>query len=138
MLDEKEFRKPYWVDGEWIALGDGGRWSFPRPRVRIEPLVSDDGTTVAFGRQKPTFDRRYDDLVEAFLMADDGTDQGNAILRLAVDLLRRNYDLAGEHYATLLPWIEDDEQNAEMWEAIADVAFGRAPKRTASGSASPA
>lgn len=132
MLDEKEFRKPTWVEGEWITLADGGRWSFPRPVIQFSPVFGADGS-VEWGDRALSFGPDYDAKVEAFASADNGIDQTNAALKLAVDLLGRNYTLGPGEYRTLLRWAREDPENQEMWDQVVRVACGIPKETTASG-----
>lgn len=138
MLDEKEYRKTGWVDGEWIALADGGRWSFPRPVIEFGPEFGADGS-IELGKPRPTLDAAYDAKIESLITATDGIEEFRAVMCLAVDLLGRNYELGPDQYRVLLRRRVRDEQNAEMWRAINEVVIGNdAPKPTAGGSGSPA
>lgn len=129
MLDEKSLRRPEFREGVPIVLGDGQAWTFPKPMLVLIP--DEDGES--FGPGRSTFDAAYDAKMEAFMASEDDT--LNCLLRLAVDLFRRNYDVPKGAIATLFPYRVGDEANAEMWTAIRDVAWGRSPKHTAGGSA---
>jgi hypothetical protein len=133
-LDEEALRRPEFVEGEPIELGDGQSWHFPRPVLELYPVPGPDGR-LRFDGVRRSFGEDYDRKLDAFVAA-TGLDEMNAALEVAVDLLDRNYDLTPEDYGSLLRWRPGDEENAAMWQAIADVALGRdAPKPTAVGSA---
>jgi hypothetical protein len=128
-----------------IVLGDGQLWQLPKPTMRADgwtvefrPVVNADGT-LSFDsghkRFEPDFGPDYEQKLEAFMRADGGADEANALLALAWELLSRNYALAPADLGRLLPLRPNDETNNAMWQAIVDVALGRAPKLTASGSA---
>lgn len=134
MFDERELRRPEWVEGVWIALGNGQSWSFPRPTLTLYPALRADGS-VAFDDARASMDAAYDAKVEAFIEADSNV--LSCLLALAVDLLARNYTTGISHYRTLFPYRPGDAANAEMWSEISDLAMGRAPKLTAGGSDSP-
>jgi hypothetical protein len=132
---ERSARRPDFAGGECVKLGDGVGWFLPKPRVGFLP-ESDGAAGVRLGtKARRSFGRAYDDLVDAYIEADDGQAELSALLALAVDLLIRNYDgLTADEFAELLPRWVGDEANDEMWKAIADVALGRAgPKATPVG-----
>jgi hypothetical protein len=132
VLDEKSLRRPEWREGEWVTLGDGGRWCLPKPQLTFYPTTGSDGVD-RFDDGQYGLDATYEARVEAFMQAD----QDNALdtmLALALDLFRRNYTATPDVLRILFPWRTGDESNAEMWRSIVDVAMGRAPKPTAGGS----
>jgi hypothetical protein len=129
---EKRWRKPE-ASGIPITLADGEAWLFPRPKVGLSALVDSTGRPRFAQKSTRSFGADYDALVDAFIEADDGVNEAEALLALAVDLLGRNYDLAPSELVTLLPRWFDDDANQEMWRAIADAALGRAPKPTPVG-----
>lgn len=132
-LDETAHRRDGFTRGVAIELADGQAWHFPRPLLGLLPEEADDGS-VRFGeRARCVFGAAYDALVDAFLEADDGRAEVDALLALAVDLLRRNYDLPAGALRALLPRVPDLDSNTRMWRAIADLALGRAPKPTPVG-----
>lgn len=136
MLNEAELRKEGWVEGEWITLADGNRWCFPRPMIELGPEFGDDGS-IELGKPRVTIDSTYDAKMEDYITSENGVDEVRALMRLAVDLLSRNYDLKPEHYREILKYRVGDESSKAMWAAIGDVAIGNSPpKPTASGSAS--
>lgn len=132
MIDEASRRRPG-ASGVPVMLGDGKEWLLPRPVLGFAPEFGEDGS-VRFG-EKPvrSFGPAYDALVDAFVETDDGVAEANALLALAVDLLRRNYTVSPADLVVLLPRWFGDEANAEMWREIAGVALGRAPKPTPAG-----
>jgi len=132
-LDEKARRRDPFAGGVPVVLGDGQEWSLPRPRIGFYPGVGEDGS-LRFGEQpESVFGRDYDALLDAYVEAEDGSAAIRSLLSLAVDLLRRNYDLPPADLRTLLPRFYDDDGNTEMWRAVADVAVGRSPKPTPVG-----
>jgi hypothetical protein len=133
-IDEQGLRREGFREGVPIALADGQAWHFPRPVLTFYPTFEGGGKPT-FSDSRHTFGPKYDDLVEGFLASEDGYEEANGLLALAVDLLARNYDLRPEDFRALLPRMVGDLDNDVMWGAIADVALGRAPKPTAGGSA---
>lgn len=129
MIDEARWRRADAV-GEPVTLSDGQTWLFRRPLITFRPIVE---------HGKVAFDTTgsFDPLIEAYIDAEPGTpDELNALLNLAVEMLRPNYDLTTEELVRPLVWRNDPEIK-DMWRAISDVALGVAPKASAVGSESP-
>ena len=116
-----------------IKLGDGNEWLFPKPKVGLSAEVAPDGRLRFADKKSRSFGPAYDELVDAFLESEDGVTEAEALLALAVDLLKRNYDLTPAEFAALLPRWFDDDENKEMWAEIANVALGKSPKPTPVG-----
>lgn len=132
-LERPRRRQPFDARGAAVVLADGQTWTLPKPLLGLFPEVGADGTP-RFGVQpRFHFGARYDALIDAFAESDDGVAEANALLALALDLLGRNYDLAGLDLGALLPRLFHDDRNAEMWRAIAEAALGKAPKPTPVG-----
>lgn len=138
MIDEASRRRPDWVEGEWIKLEDGQRWSFPRPIIRLN-LRENDGV---LGTERPQaetnrkFGDRFWALHSNLLAALQGDDMDAIVLAFAeaaLDLLRRNYDLATEDLEDVLFFVLNDEANTSMWRSIGDVVRGIGPKPSAAG-----
>jgi hypothetical protein len=134
-LDERALRKPEFVEGEPIRLGDGHVWHFPRPIVEAYAVPDASGHFRFDGIRRRQFGAEFDRKLDAFRASDGLADQMEALLNLAVDLLSRNYDLKADEFAQLLVWRPGDDDNFATWQAIADVAGGYAPKAEAVGSA---
>lgn len=131
MLDEKALRKPGFVEGARVTLGDGQEWSIPRPRLRLVSARTPEGD-VAIKSSPLVAEHRQADM-DAMLEAADRSWEGDhegfvayimARARLATGLLLDNYDLDDAALATLLPVLFDDEPNAAMWDEIAGVLRG--------------
>lgn len=130
MPDERAARRGDFEEGVPIALADGQEWHFRRPRMELYPAIGPDGSV----EPAVSFGPAYHALVEALEAAPTGIDQVGALMKLAVFLLRLNYDLAPADYRTLLPFRADDPANEAMWVAIAGIATGTAgPKPSAVG-----
>jgi hypothetical protein len=128
--DERAARRPDFEPGRPVRLGDGQSWQLRRPRVELYPAVGPDGTVdpaMSFG---PAYDSLLDDLEKL----EPGVDQVACLMRLAVHLLRLNYDVPPEAYRELLPFRSGDPANEAMWTEIAGVALGTAgPKPSGDG-----
>lgn len=135
MPDEKVLRRPEFAEGIPIALGDGREWHFRRPVIaRLYPEVSADGQVTATADYGP----EYTGLVDALESAEKGLPQIEALMRVAVYLLRLNYDLAPADFRSLLPYVPGDDSNESMWLRVAAVVVGSTgPKPSAGGSAAP-
>ena len=126
-LDEKALRKETFREGVPIRLADGQEWTFAKPYLELrldfssgEPRFPEVGV--------PTFGPGYWELFEEFLAENDPSMQVLIIARLAIYILRINYNLTDGDLARLLAYRDGDDDNAEMWQSIADVAQGRGPK----------
>lgn len=137
MLDEKALRKPGFVEGVRVTLGDGQEWSFPRPQLRLVPGRAEDGSFEL--KNRPTFGpHRQADLDAVLIGADgDGDDAFfnwlQARTRLVCGLLLDNYDLEDAALETLLPIEFGDDANAAMWGDIHGAIMGRESKPSAVG-----
>jgi hypothetical protein len=49
-IDEKSRRKPGFTAGVGVVLADDQEWTFSPPRLRLSPVRSGDGFTVAVNR----------------------------------------------------------------------------------------
>lgn len=137
LLIEAERRRPDFVEGEAIRLGDGQLWHVPRPRVRIRPVRDESGAMQLRGLF--TFGDAYNAKFEAFAAARSGWEEKTALLDLAFDLLARNYDLTDDELTALLSWDADDPEAEVRLEALGAVVAGERPKPSpgGTGSASP-
>ena len=134
-LDEVALRKPGFREGYRVKLGDGQEWSFPRPLLHFFPAITDDGDVVLAAQH--THDRRYRELRDE-LVETDGEDRYNQMriqVCIAAHLLLANYDLDSRTLRELLPVVEDDAANDEMWGGLIEVILARPPKPSADGSA---
>ena len=140
VLHESTARRPDWVEGVPILLENGEEWHFPRPIMQFR-LSLDGGPPTP----KPTSldtNRRFS---EAFwikqsslrdsMIRGAGLPLGEAVPLigpLAVDLLKRNYDLTDDQALDLVLF-GADAANLEMWDQIIRVVLGIAPKADAAG-----
>lgn len=126
-LDEKSLRSENWKDGIAITLCDGQDWYLPKPTTEF--LINDEGTGLEpIGRH--TFGQTYWRLHEEWIASDGFQDTLNAMIKIAVYLIKRQYELTNQQVSTLLRFIPEDEENQEMWKSIAEVASGKAGKPT--------
>ena len=140
---EEDLRKPTFVEGEWVTLGDEQKWCLPKPvvfktatrfRRRIE--VGEDGEP-RMGMSLPIDSDPYFGLLARLLITQD-VDYLNTLLNLGATLLRFNYVLDDEAIEDLL-FFEHDASgqqtaaNKSMWEKIRDVAMGIGPKPMPAG-----
>lgn len=148
MPDEKALRRPeFSEDSVPIRLCDGQEWYFPVPPGEFFPVTL-DGDMACGGGLGPEYDRKLEalgDVSRRLAEAGDGVAEvdyaafNKALMALAIDLLRRNYDLDIGQVGTLLRYRPRDPATQEMWQAIARVAKGLAdpPKPSRDGSGSP-
>lgn len=133
-LDEKALRRAEFTDGPKVTLGDGQEWTFPTAVMVFYPARDAEGTVRLNGTE--TYGLDYLDQLEAMFESDDVAERMTIQLRLAVDLLTRNYDLDDRALRRLLP-MSMDGSTREMWQALAAVLTGTsAPKPSPDGSAS--
>lgn len=127
LLDEASLRTTTYRGDVPIVMADGQTWHLPRPLVEFSPEPTPEGGW-SFGPRGVNFGAAYLDKLEAVHAAEGGVEEANAVLILAVDLIRRNYALADADIRPLLAFRPDDEANAEMWRLILEVAAGTGPK----------
>lgn len=140
MLDEQALRKPGFVEGARVVLGDGQEWSIPRPRLRLVPSRTPDGDIALKSLPKVAAHRQadMDAMLESGERSADGDENGFvdwllARARLATGLLLDNYELDDAALAVLLPVEFGDDANADMWAEIDGVLRGRHAKPSAVG-----
>jgi hypothetical protein len=142
MLDEKALRKPEWTEGDWITLGDGQPWSFPKPKLREWRPIFTEGRAKFSPYSFPTHGAGYLLKLDELVNTEAGIEQIAKIATLGADLLRQNYSLDDEQLGVLLSFHlieetgEPDETNRQMWRSICDCAAGLGPKSTPAGSES--
>jgi len=127
MLDEKVLRKPGFADGQMVRLADGQEWAFPRPRIRLKPVIVDGKVHVGSGS---SFGPEYDEQLEVlFGVVDvDPVELVRVKFEVAVRLLGANYDLKPEDYGELIVLEPGDPESDERWEQLSSVLLGIAPK----------
>ncbi len=121
-----------WVEGVWIALDNGERWSFRKPTLEFRAQRGEGGK-LAFTKTKRCCGPGFDELVEEFLVAGDALARVELRLAFAERMLLANYDLDDAELTALLP-LRGEQANRDMWDAIVDCALGNSPKAMASGS----
>lgn len=125
---ESECRRPDFLGGRPIVLGDGQAWFIPTPMLASQADLDRNGwdheTLMAFG---PEFDR----LVAAVRGAESEEEEGRASLALAVDLLRRNYDIPPDHFGRLLAYVVGESDPNQPLLEIFYIAIGQAPRTLA-------
>lgn len=137
MLNEPSLRRPTFTDGPRVKLGDGQEWTFPKPVYRFFPVPKDDGT---FGvNQSPPYGARHQADIDRLMdvqgdSPDDMAERVDLCLRMAGELLYRNYALDAAAFEAILP-MEATPENHEMWNEIHLVIRGIAstPKPSAVG-----
>lgn len=132
MPDEAAARRPDFEPGVPVTLADGQPWHFRRPTVEMYPAIGEGGSVSVGYSFGPAYDAMMDDLEAAA----PGVDQVAALMKLAVHLLRPNYDLTPADYRALLPFRGGDEANAAMWQSIAATALGTGGKKPSGGGCS--
>jgi hypothetical protein len=119
-------------------LCDQQVWHFPKPQALGFIPVRVDGVT----RLKPGFGwgEPYERLVDAYIETTTVGGEAITLIDLAFYLLGQNYNLEFTDLRHILRKSRNDEAdetkaaNEAMWQAISDVALGRSPKPTPSGS----
>lgn len=136
-LDEVSLRKPEFVEGVRVKLGDGQDWSFPRPRLRLVPRKFEDGDIGLATRPVYPAERQADlDIILAEIGEGDEAFWRwlEARSRLATRLLLDNYDLDNNALAELLPIDFADDANRDIWLGVSAAMRGHgAPKPSAAG-----
>ena len=131
-LDEIALRRPEWVEGVPLLLGDGQEWHVPAPVVADDLVLSlgPDGKPQL--RCGFAFGAEYNALTDRYIEATSGVEEILALVEIAYFLIRLNYNLTFEAAAPLLrvvrPGGKGEAENQEMWRRVAEVALGRDPK----------
>ena len=146
MIDEKSRRKPDWVEGEWLTLGDGQDWCLPKPVLFARPTrykrkFGGEKDARQLGRPIALDGDPYFSLMERVAESNDGNVTLELAFEMFVDLIGRNYTLTEDEAADLLPFVgdsdgEQDDDNAELWRDVLDVAMGRGKKACPGGTGS--
>ncbi len=133
MLNERELRKPEWVEGFWVECADGQRWSFPRPKIRFKPRIVDGKVMVGGGATfGPEFDTNMDVLFG--IVESEPVERLRVKFEIAVGLLRSNYNLSDDQVCDLVVLEPDSEDGDRRWAELTNVLAGESPKHTGSGS----
>lgn len=137
MRDERALRRPEFLQGPKVTLGDGGDWYLPSPTVRLFPIRGEDGRIAVGGG--PSFGAEYEAMMDELADCDpeDATARLTVQFRMATLLLTRNYDLTDRDLRELLVIDVDDPECRERWQEINRALTGRSPKVSADGSAAP-
>lgn len=137
MLDQHLLRRPGFSPGPEVILGDGERWSFPIPTLRLFPIRDEEGRIAVGGG--PSFGAEYEALMDELVDCnpEDTTARLTIQFRMACLLLTQNYELTDRDLRDLLLIDAHDPECCERWRAINQVMTGRAPKPSADGSAAP-
>lgn len=137
MRDERALRRPEFSQGPEVTLGDGGRWHFPVPTLRLYPVRGVDGRIAVGGGD--SFGAEYEAMMDELAECDpeDATARLTIQFRMAALLLNRNYDLSDGDLRELLVIDVEDEGCRDRWGEINRAMTGRAPKVSADGSAAP-
>lgn len=122
LIDEVGARRPDFVAGRRVAMADGQSWSLPCPEVSYVPKF-DEARGVGLEAESsfgPDFERK----VEAVRSAISTRDEAAAAFALAIDLLRRNYDLGPDQYRELLGYRLGEPGAARHLEQVYLIACG--------------
>lgn len=139
-LDEAALRRPDFIGGNPILLCDNQEWYFPRPCLEMTPMFG-EGDRFFVG-VSTTLGTAFDDLVVSL---DGNPETGeesigfgyiDAMMRVAVWMLRRNYTLSNQDLSTLLKLRTEDDENDAMWKSIMCTAKGVSEKKPGAAIAS--
>jgi hypothetical protein len=122
-FDEVGLRRPGFRADAPVVLGDGQRWTLPRPVVTFGLTFGDDGEP-SLRRSDFGFGPDYMDRLRKFEEGDSTGERINAGVGLVVRLLRFNYALTNDQLAELLPYRESDPENVAMWGSLFAIATG--------------
>lgn len=106
-----------------VKFSDGQTWYLPRPALKLRPIFKDrkviDTKTVCA-------DPELLPLRDAVAGATDDMAIFNAMVDLALHLLKQNYELADDELDDLFTFELGQADNAESWiSGVMDVAHGR-------------
>jgi hypothetical protein len=145
-LDEQALRRPDFVPGTPVKLGDGQSWELRRPVVRFVPSANDAGFETRLRLEGDddyeALCRRADAAARAVREGGEGASTAPYIaaeLAMGRAILLGNYDLTPEQVADLLQFSYDpaDEAGWELRLSVLAVARGEGPKPSGDGGGSP-
>lgn len=125
-LDEHALRLPTFRDGEHVHLSDGQVWIFRTPRVVVEAVAGEMGTTLV-PRWRLGGSIKVDELFDRLMLARVGFDGPHAdhylqhVLPVAIIQLQGNYHLS-QYEAHLLLMPRQSDTPEEMLGLMARVA----------------
>lgn len=99
MPDERERRKPGFLEGVDVRLADGHLWTLPI-------------------RETPRDDPEFDALLKAMAEAEDRAERFRLELALTILLLSRNYDLSSNQIRSLLDFSQGDPALLELQDDL--------------------
>ncbi len=128
MLDEKALRKPGFTEGTRVTLADGQEWSIPEYVYEFFPDYDESGRIVASGRA--SFGAETDADLDVWLGSAEvePIDRIGAMMRVASNLLLKNYDLDMPALRSLLRKNSADEKSREVWDGLTRAVLGLSPK----------
>lgn len=138
-LDEKALRRPDFDESNVVpvTMPCGETFYLPRPILYLEPVFRDGQPTqeARLSTDDPEFDRLKEAVQVAVSARDgDGADLDDAVVRLAVHLLTRTYDLTDAHLGRIFRVPASGSGSAAWMGQVVDVAHGReVPKPSAVG-----
>ena len=128
MLDELALRKEGFEEGTRVVLADGQEWSIPEYTFIFMPEYGEDGRITAGGRA--SFGADVDADLDVWLGSVDvqPIERLSAMMRVACELLTKNYNLDISALQTLLKKDGGDPANREMWAELTRAVQGLSPK----------
>lgn len=137
MLDEKALRKSTWVEGTWVELSDGQKWSIPKARIIFKPRLVDGKIELGGG---PTFGPEFDPTLDVLFGVTevDGAERLRAKFEIACKLIMANYDIAFDDLANLVTFEPNDPASDARWDLLITSIMGLPPKQRADTSDAPA
>lgn len=142
MLDEQALRRNDFdaADSIPIEMADGQTWYFAKPRLRFRFTIDPrNGIPVNQVREakQGAISTRYSELLDrlsgagTFASADDDLAFTSVIIGIAVELLRKNYDLPDDLVPELFSFAIPLEGNPS-WGALLGLAWRSGPNRRSS------
>lgn len=133
VLHEPSCRRSRWSEtaGEWITLGDGQAWLFPKPIISLRPKFS--GGRMIGRKVHADLGAEFNEVRNATkeaIDADDSEGFEEGVVGLAVLMIQVNYDLDEDAVGELLDSKKLTEDFLiEVWR----VASGQGPKPLPAG-----
>ncbi len=130
-LDEVALRKPEFVEGVRIVLGDGQEWSFPMPKLRLVPQRDSNGEITAGIKAIPGQDKSLSRVFDILwtLAEEEPDDAWSVRFAAASYLLGLNYTLTDDDLGDLIFLSRDDQESLDRWQFIDNVLRGISPKK---------
>lgn len=124
---EATLRRNPFSEGYAVELADSQRWTFPAVRMRVAPFEKDDGGIGVSYRPVYACDLEREIDVMFGVVDATASEEFEARMRVAAQLLKSNYDLPRGAVTELLAHYPGEEASQRRMEKITRAILGRDP-----------